>query len=74
MPTVDTPTRFVPLSKWAEHYDWPTVPAMRWMLYNASTNGLDRFNATRRVGRRILIDPEAFHRWIDSNPGTTGVA
>jgi hypothetical protein len=64
--------RFIPIAKWDQYYDWPSVPGLRYHIFNAKTNGLERFNAIRRVGRRILIDPVAFHAWVDSNPSTGG--
>lgn len=44
-----------------------TEPQLRWWIFNAATNGLDKYQAVVRVGgRRVYIDPAAFERWIDS--------
>jgi hypothetical protein len=44
-----------------------TEPQLRWWIFNAATNGLDKFGAVVRVGgRRVYLDPAAFERWIDS--------
>lgn len=40
--------------------------SLRWQIFNANTNGLTKSGAILRNGRRILIDPEKFHAWIDS--------
>ena len=37
--------------------------SLRWMIFNASKNGFDRVIV--KLGRRVLIDIEAFDRWIE---------
>ncbi|MEO6687867.1 MAG: DNA-binding protein [Dokdonella sp.] len=39
---------------------------LRWMIFNASTNGLREANALVRVRRRVYIDVDAFDVWIES--------
>jgi hypothetical protein len=47
-----------------------TEAALRWHIFNAANNGLQDHRAILRIGRRVLIDPAAFDRWVDSqNPG-----
>ncbi len=46
-----------------------TVPAitegsLRWLIFNAEENGLNQ--ALVRVGRRVLIDVDAFNAWLES--------
>jgi hypothetical protein len=36
--------------------------SLRWLIFNAESNGLDR--ALVRVGRRVLIDLTEFERWL----------
>lgn len=38
--------------------------SLRWHIFNAKANGLDR--AIVRVGRKILIDRVEFDRWLES--------
>ena len=38
--------------------------SLRWMIFNAETNGLDR--ALIKRGRRVLIDVPEFERWLES--------
>ena len=57
--------RYIPVPKWNQNHEWPTVGALRWMIFHAKTNGLD--TAIRRVGRRVLIDEEAFFEWVASH-------
>ena len=40
-----------------------TEASLRWMIFNAETNGLDR--ALIKRGRRVLIDVPEFERWLD---------
>ena len=56
--------RLIPVNKWPDHHPWPTVPGLRWMIFNAKTNGFDA--VIRRVGRRVLIDEAAFFEWVEA--------
>lgn len=40
-----------------------TQPSLRWLIFNAKTNGLDK--AIVRVGTRVLIDEPRFNRWLE---------
>lgn len=56
--------RMIPLTKWPDFHTWPTAAALRYYVFNGEHNG---FNTVfKRVGRRILIDEEAFFRWIET--------
>ncbi len=70
-PKTPTPqTRLIPVNQWPEHHPWPSVGGLRWMIFNAKSNGFDK--ALRRVGRRVLIDEAAFFAWVDGqNEGST---
>lgn len=50
--------KLIPVPRWADHHDWPTIQALRWMIFNAETNGFK--DAFIRVGRRVLVDEEKF--------------
>jgi len=39
-----------------------TEPALRWLIFKASENGLDR--AIVRIGKRVRVDVEAFNKWL----------
>lgn len=41
-----------------------TESSIRWAIFNSATNGFNK--VIRKVGRRVLIDEEAFLQWIDS--------
>ena len=40
-----------------------TEASLRWLIFNAKANGLDR--ALVKVGRRILVDEIEFGRWLE---------
>ncbi len=42
-----------------------TQNSIRWIIFNSKLNGASAF--IRRVGRKVLIDDEAFVAWVDSN-------
>ena len=43
-----------------------TSPQVRWWIFQAEQNGLQKSGALVRIGRRVYIDIDAFERWIDS--------
>jgi hypothetical protein len=63
----DVPTtadrRLIPLTEWPKYHPWPTIIALRHLVYNAETNGFHV--VIKRVGRRILIDEQAFFEWVE---------
>ena len=40
---------------------------IRWLIFNAASNGLER--ALVRIGRRVLIDIEVFELWLEERRG-----
>lgn len=56
--------RLATVGEIAESYPF-TEPALRALIFRARWNGLDR--AILRVGRRVLIDLEAFEEWLDEH-------
>lgn len=55
--------KLVPISKWNEHHEWPPIGGLRHLVFNAKKNGFDK--VVRRIGRRVLIDEEAFFDWVE---------
>ena len=42
-----------------------TESSIRWLIFNAQTNEFQ--GCIRRMGRKVLIDVEAFERWLDKD-------
>lgn len=57
-------TRYITTTDWPNHYPWPTVGGLRNLIQGAEKNGFAA--VIKRVGRRVLIDEAAFHRWVAS--------
>jgi len=57
-------TRYIPVTKWNEHHEWPPIGGLRHLIFNSEQNG---FKAViKRVGRRVLIDEAAFFEWVNN--------
>ena len=54
--------RFIPLTKWSQYYPDPSVSGLRWLVF--SNPEFDR-RCTLRRGKRVLIDAEAYHQWLE---------
>jgi len=59
------PPKLIPLSKWNDYYDFPSVGALRQYDFH-NTNGF-RDKVTRKIGKRLYINVQAFWDWADSN-------
>jgi len=70
--TTPTPRQLIPIDDWPKFHPWPTAHGLRYYVKKRHTNGLDKFNAVLRVGRRILIDQDRFHKWVDAQNGIKG--
>jgi len=55
--------RLIPIPAWNQYHLWPTEAGLRYYIFNAEFNGFDK--VIKRIGRRILIDEEAFFNWVD---------
>lgn len=41
-----------------------TEPSVRWLVFKASDNGLERCGAVFRLGSRVFIDEPKFYSWL----------
>lgn len=57
------PTNLIPITQWGCHHSWPPQGGLRHLVFNAEKNGF--YKVIRRVGRRVLIDEQAFFLWVD---------
>jgi hypothetical protein len=58
------PRRLIPANDWPNHHPWPPLGSIRSLIFHASENGFDA--VVRRVGRRVLLDEQAFFAWVES--------
>lgn len=58
------PSRLIPASSWPDHHPWPPIGGLRHLIFFAETNGFTK--VVRRVGRRVLIDEDAFFVWVNA--------
>jgi len=49
----------------------PAFPesGLRWLIFNAATNGLDKYEVIVRCGRRVLINTSNFYKWLKHDGG-----
>lgn len=57
-------TRYIPVTIWNQYHDWPPVGGLRYLIFNAKSNGFN--HVVKRVGRKVLIDEQAFFEWVAS--------
>jgi hypothetical protein len=62
-------TRLLTVAQFVEEHKFATHGGIRHVLFNASTNGLAKSKAIKRLGKRILIDELAFLAWINDMDG-----
>lgn len=56
-------TRLIPVTEWNEHHSFPPIGGLRHLIFNAEENGFNK--CIKRVGRRVLIDENAYFKWIE---------
>lgn len=61
--TSEVTPRLIPLTEWPTHHAWPPLGGLRHLVFNGKANGFDA--VIRRVGKRILIDENAFFAWVE---------
>lgn len=60
--------RLSTVKKLPEHYQGAfTESSIRWLIFNEKVNGFSR--CIRRIGRKVLVDLDAFEQWIESHGG-----
>ncbi len=56
--------RLIPVTKWNDYHSWPTISGLRHLIFFEHTNGFNQ--CIRRVGRRVVIDEDAFFEWVET--------
>jgi len=49
-----------------------TKGGLRFQIFDAHRNGIEREKAIVRIGRKVLIDEAKYFSWIDSQQGKWG--
>ncbi|CUI17979.1 hypothetical protein PNK_2383 [Candidatus Protochlamydia naegleriophila] len=57
----------VPLTKWKDHFDYPTQGTMRNVVARRKENGAEAFLSM--VNGRFYIHIEKFHKWMEGQNG-----
>jgi|GEM_PF-2864544 len=52
------PTRLIPVTDWPKYHPYPSVSALRFMIFNGAKTGFSQ--CVRRLGKRVLIDEQDF--------------
>ncbi len=55
-------TRLIPATDWSQFHAWPPIGGLRHLIFNAHKNGFEA--VIRRVGRRVLLDEQAYFQWV----------
>ncbi|MBT6981563.1 MAG: hypothetical protein HOA05_04910 [Candidatus Marinimicrobia bacterium] len=53
------------VNQFTERHPAFTFGALRWMIFNAQSNDLQKSGALIRLGKRVLFDEEKFFQWVD---------
>jgi len=64
-PALPQGKRYLTIHQTAQAYPALTESALRWLRFNGDSNGFNR--CVLAVGRKLLIDAEAFERWLESH-------
>ena len=58
----------IPLSKFNEFFEYPSVKALRQYRFYGNRNGFN--NVLKYIGKRIYIDVKAYKNWLNNNSKT----
>lgn len=61
----------IPVSEWPLHYTWPPIGGLRHLIFQNRDGFRDK--VVVRCGRRVLIDVDKFHQWLDETNGRGNV-
>lgn len=58
--------KLIPLSKWNDYYDFPSVGSLRQYVFHNTNSFVDK--VVKRIGKgRLYIDVDAFFKWVNSS-------
>lgn len=65
------PTRLIPLSKWNQYHDFPTISSLRHLVFFEEQNGFNK--VIRRIGKKIYLCERSFFEWVNEQNGLTSI-
>lgn len=63
-------TRYIPIPEWEKSHSWPPTGGLRHLIFHANSNGFNK--VIKRIGRRVLIDENAFFQWLEDQNSNGG--
>ena len=63
--TTDTPI-LLTVIQFSTKHSFATRGVLRFQIFNARENGLEKTGAIVRIGRRVLVNEEKYFAWIES--------
>lgn len=66
--TIETETPTLALStvtQFCQKNPWETPGGLRFKIFNAKENGLEKAGAIVRIGRKVLINDQKYFSWIE---------
>lgn len=55
------------VTDWNKYYDYPTIGALRALIFNKDTNGFNK--VLRDVSGRWLIHVDSYFKWVEEQNG-----
>lgn len=55
--------KLILVTDWHKYFDYPTLGALRALIFNADKNGFNK--VIRRIQSRVLIHVDAFYDWVE---------
>ena len=68
MTHISSNSKLFTVKQWTSYHPWPPIGGLRHLIFHSKTNGF--YKVIRKVGRRVLIDENAFFEWINTHGGT----
>jgi hypothetical protein len=66
-------TKLLTISQFCEEHKFASQGGLRHLVFNASNNGMRKANVIKKLGRRVLIDENAFFSWVNETDGGNNV-
>lgn len=60
------PPTLLTIRQFAEKHKAFPDASLRWHVFRAASNGLDRMGAIKRIGRRVYVVEERFFEWVEA--------